>query len=153
MENEAEVKQCDKPDPGRAELYRMAAMPHPPPECPGGGAPETLFCRTVFAAAPDSGLGLSLFPEPRKLAKGSNTASSKAATHSACRCEAGPRRNARERSTVTAAMTHVIHRAFVTYVTTISFTGFIGLSPPSRARAPLPKRSTSQVLWDRVARS
>src|SRR5947209_18776698 len=100
---------------------------------------------TVLAAATDYERGLSLFREPRKLAKGSNTVSSKAATHNACRCEEGPRRNARERSTVTATMTHVIQRAFVTYVTTISLIGFIGLFPPCRARAPLPNRSTPEV--------
>src|ERR1700721_26050 len=83
---------------------------------------------TALAAATDSELSLSLFREPRKLAKGSNTVSSKAATHNACRCEEGPRRNARERSTVTAAMMHVIQRAFVTSVTQIYSIGFFGFS-------------------------
>jgi hypothetical protein len=57
------------------------------------------------------------------LATGRNTASSKDATHNACRYDEGPRRNARERSTVIAAMTQVIRRAFATYVTTISLIG------------------------------
>ena len=79
----------------------------------------------VSAAATGSDLGLSLLREPRKLAKGSDTASSRAATHKACRYEEGQRRSARERRDVAAAMTNIIHKAFVTYVTTISLIGFM----------------------------
>src|SRR6266404_9141264 len=98
----------------------------------------------MLAVSTDLCFGLSLFREPGKLAKGSKTASSKAATHNPCRCQAGQRRSARERSTVAAAITHVIQRVFVKYVTAISGIEFICLLLPCRAPAPLPNRSTPE---------
>src|SRR5580658_2165655 len=102
----------------------------------------------MLAVSADLCVGSWVFREPRKLAVGSNTASSKAATHSPCRCEAGQRRNARERSTVTAAMTPVIQRVFVKYVIAISGIEFISLLLPCCAPAHPPNRSTLEALWD-----
>src|ERR1700691_4453144 len=132
----------------------MATMPHSPPECPGGGAAKACFCRLNRARCCDRlGTCLVIVSRTTQTRKGKQhskqqsrnpqcmpmrrraTTQCSREKHCDCRddaCHPEGVRHIRDNNLINRA-----HWAF----------------PPCRARAPLPNRSTPEVLWDRAARS